>query len=667
MCGINIIINKKNRAIDPRDLAAMSSAIVHRGPDEAGYCLLKNNSIGLAHVRLSILDLQSGQQPMFDHGTGQLAIVFNGEIYDHVKWRNYLQARGSQFASRSDTEVILELYKHYGTDAFAQLNGEFAFILWDGRQQKLYAVRDYAGVKPLFFYEDDQEMIFSSEVKGIFALPRVPRKISKDYLCGPLFGAFPPAVSAFEGIQCLKPGHYLCIDRKGQQSEHRYWRQSYEVDQNMSFDDAKNLVRDKLQKAVSRRLVADVKVNTYLSGGLDSSIVCALMSQERQDFNAYTIGFGGSVYDESHLAKQMAEHFGVNFHKLDCSMETIADNLERTAYHTESAIANPGAVAKMLLSELVHKQGEKVCLTGEGADEVFAGYPYFKLEAIWRMLRQGGESRQQGMDLLKKFQAKETRSEGIHWNRKVDWSRPNHIYDYPAFLPLRSEEYGKLIQKLFRTKELGITENDSPEACFKAQFDVERMKSLDPINASKEMTLNQLYCYMIPNLADRVEMANSIECRTPFLDRELLEAVGTIPPEYFIDLANLREKYVLFESYKDDLPQFHRKIHKHPFMSPDWLTLSKTKRGRDLFDTYMSQEALRRTEIFQPKFVGLLKILWNTLPRASGLRKKIDTLMGMTLSMQMIHSKMVEGSVTFSRNFNMIERKPKQNLLVSIK
>ncbi|SMF08955.1 asparagine synthase (glutamine-hydrolyzing) [Pseudobacteriovorax antillogorgiicola] len=659
MCGINIIVKKKNNLVDPQDLAAMSSAIEHRGPDEAGFSLLNDNSIGLAHVRLSILDIHSGQQPMFDNKSGELAIVFNGEIYDHEIWRKKLEAKGSSFATKSDTEVIIELYRHYGTDAFAKLNGEFAFMLWDGRKKNLYAVRDYAGVKPLFFYESDQEMIFSSEVKGIFALPRVPRKISKDYLCGPLFGAFSPAISAFEGIQSIKPGHFLCINAEGKKSEHRYWQQSYDVDQSMTFEDAKKLVREKLQKAVSRRLVADVKVNTYLSGGLDSSIVCALMSRERQDFNAYTIGFGDSVYDESHLARQMADHYGAKFNKLDCSMDTIADNLERTAYHTESAIANPGAVAKMQLSELVHQQGEKVCLTGEGADEVFAGYPYFKLEAIWRMLKQGGEERKQGLELWKKFQAKETRSEGIHWNRKVDWSRPNHIYGYAAFMPLRSEEYGNLIQKLFQTKKLGIMANDNPENCFKSQFDIEAMKALDPINASKEMTLNQLYCYMIPNLADRVEMANSIECRTPFLDRELLEAVGTIPPKYFMDLANLREKYVLFDSYKDELPQFHRKIHKHPFMSPDWLTLSKTHRGRELFGEYLSQSALQQSEIFKPKFVALLKFLWNTLPRTSGLRKKIDTLMGLTLSMQVIHKKLIENTVPHSRDFKMIHRKPK--------
>lgn len=659
MCGINVIVKKRSERVNPEDLACMSSAIVHRGPDEAGYSLLAEGAIGLAHVRLSILDFRSGQQPMFDHEQGKLAIVFNGEIYDHQFWREKLSSLGSQFASNSDTEVILELYRHFGTEAFAKLNGEFAFILWDGHQNKLYAVRDYAGVKPLFYFENRDELIFSSEAKGIFALPRVPRKISKDYLTGPMFGAFPPAISAFEDIQVVKPGHYLCVNRDGNRSVHRYWRQQYQIDESMSFADAKSLVKSHVHTAVKRRLVADVQVNTYLSGGLDSSIVCSLMAREQSNFNAYTIGFTGSVYDESDLAKQVAQHFGADLQKLDCSMDMLADQFEKTAYHTESAIANPGAVAKMLLSQLVHEQGQKVCLTGEGADEVFAGYPYFKLEAIWRMLRQGGQAGKEGRRLLKQFQAKEARSEGVHWNRKADWQRAEHLYGYPAFLPLRSEEYGRLIQRLFRTEDLGISEDHTPAACFKRQFDVEFMRSLDPINASKEMTLNQLYCYMIPNLADRVEMANSIECRTPFLDRELLEAVGTIPPEYFLKMSELREKYVLYDTFKDDLPKFHRKLHKHPFMSPDWLTLSETHRGRQLFGHYLSPHAMARTGIFRPNFIRMMTFLWKNLPRRNGLRKKIDSLMGMILSMQVIHEKLIAQPTAVDRDFAMIERKPR--------
>ena len=658
MCGFAGILKLSDERASVEDLRRMSAAIQHRGPDEAGYALLDDGRVGFGHVRLSIIDLSHGQQPMYS-ADGTICIAFNGEIYDHAELRRELEAEGKVFRTTSDTEVIIALYQRYGLDFFSRLNGEFAFLLWDGRQRRLIAVRDRVGIKPLHWWRSGSEILFASEAKAILALPRVPRRLARDYLTGPLFGVFPPTVTAFEGVWNVKPGHCLILDPGKPPREYEYWRPRYAPDPSMTFTDAKSEVRRVLTRAVKRRMVADVDVGAYLSGGLDSTLVCATMAAEGQGFKAFNIGFGGSEYDESSLARKIALHYGVRFETINCSMDLMAENYLETIDHVELALVNPSAIAKQLLSGLVRSRGHKVCLTGEGSDENFGGYAYFKQERLWRMLSAGGEEARRGRALWKDFCAQERRSEGSLWDRSGNWKRMEHELGFPSFPLVRAEVASRWMPRVLDLKALGLspTEN-SPTAQLRRIFDFDELRGMDPFNVTRRITLNQLAGYIIPTLGDRVEMANSVECRTPFLDRDLLELTGRIPPHYFVDIDRLREKHLLREAFRDVLPPFMETERKHPFMSPNWYRFSKTPAGAELVHELLDSAAIRKAGIFRTDFLKLYKTLWHALPNQTAMHKRVDIMMGEMLGVQALQKLFVDRPIVAPvHGFEMVERR----------
>lgn len=657
MCGVNAIYKIKTETVDVTDLKRMSSAIAHRGPDESGFAILNGGKVGFAHVRLSIIDIEQGQQPMYNEDQ-TIAITYNGEIYDHMKLREDLIEKGHRFHTHSDTEVVIHLYEEYGLDFFEHLNGEFAFVLWDGQKKRLIAASDRCNIKPLFYHVADKEILFSSEVKGLFALNRIEKQFCKDYLMSMPFGFCTQGGSTFRNIQSVKAGHYLIVDEKGVQ-EKEYWSQKYNIDESISFEEAKEKVSSLFHQAVQRRMVADVPVGTYLSGGIDSTLVCAMMAKHEQNFKAYNIGFVKTAYNEASLAEKIAKHYGADFESMDCSMEDIADGLEKTLYHTEVALGNPSAVGKQLLSAHIRAQGRKVCITGEGADEIFAGYPFFKQEKLWRMMKQGGEEAAEAKTLWEQFQKTESRSEGIMWAKGADWEKIQKIFGFPLF---REHVMGKINDKvapnLYNNKALGITESDRPLELFKKTFPPEVLSKMDPINATRQTSMNFLFGCIIPTLGDRVEMANSIECRTPFMDRDLLKYTCTIPPEYLMNIKKLREKHLLHESFKDELPPFMHQEHKHPFFSSDWRSFIKTKVGKGIYKQYMSQKALKESQIYDAGFVSVIKLMWRGLPQGAALRKNLDIIIGIILSMQIMHDQFIKNPIPSNPEFDMVDRSP---------
>jgi asparagine synthase (glutamine-hydrolysing) len=606
MCGINVIARQNQGKMDVEDLARMNAAITHRGPDNSGYALLDSGSVDFGHVRLSVIDLQTGDQPLYNEDES-VCIIFNGEIYDYKPLRSDLIAAGHRFRTDTDTEVIVHLYEQYGMDFVDKLNGEFAFALWDQSRQQLIAVKDRCGIKPLFYYHDGIELIISSEVKGIFSLARVPRQIDADYLVGPVLGTFPKAASLFTGIKCLKPGHMLIMDRTGIPAEKPYWRPSFNVNSSMTFEEAKTSVNEIFTRAVKRRMVADVPVGTYLSGGLDSTLVCALMARETSHLKAFNVGFGTTIYDESSLAQKIAKHFGAKFETIDCTNEILGGNLLKALYHVEQPIANPNSFAKQVLSSLVHSQNYKVCITGEGSDEIFGGYAYFKLEKLWRMMRAGGEERKKASQLLAKFRNLEIRSKGLLWDRGNEWKVKDPLLGYPNFTQMRITESSVITDQLIVPKLLSHAHFSSPLELFEKEFVNSFMKGLDPFNATKLITFNQLSNYIIPTLGDRVEMANSVECRTPFLDRDLVDFAGTVPPSYFMNIDELREKHLLREAFQGMLPEFVWKEHKHPFLSPNWQSISQSGPGQEICAEFLSCKSIREAQMFRPIYVEVLK------------------------------------------------------------
>lgn len=657
MCGIASIQRWDHEPVDPADLRRMCSAIAHRGPDDAGLALLGRNTVGLGHVRLSIVDLGGGHQPLYneDHS---IAVVANGEIYDYPRLHTELTARGHRFRTRSDSELLVHLYEEYGTELLGHLNGEFAFILWDNRSRRLLAAKDPCGVKPLYCYRTPHEMMFCSEAKGILAVERVPRALSTRYLTGPALGVYVDDASAFDQVKSVRPGHFMLVEADGQCREQAYYQPSFVVEEQMTFDDAAAAVRERLTTAVRRRLAADVPVHAYLSGGLDSTLICGLMAQAGQRFTCYNVGFPDSPYDESAKARRIAEHYGQQFETIPCNQELIAGNIAKAVYATEMPLSNYNSIAKMILSGHVRRRGVKVCLTGEGSDELFAGYPYFKLELLWRLWAAGGAEERAARALHKRFCALEARSQGLLWDGSERWRRATDVFGYPSFFHLRARDAERCLSTFFELKNLAVRPEDRPRSILQSSIGADRLAGLDPFNKSRLLTYNQLYNLVIPSLGDRVEMIHSLECRPPFLDRELIDLAGAIPPRHFMDINQLREKRLLHEAFRGLLPPAFDREHKHPFLAPTWTSIARTQAGRSLFAEFMAPAALRAVGVFRPRRVALLRgvLSWCPLPR--GLARKLDALLGTILTVQVLHHLFVENRVACDPHFPMADRSP---------
>ncbi len=677
MCGISAIYQRKARAVSRDDLQSMSSVIQHRGPDDAGFAVLHQGRVGLAHVRLSIIDLTTGQQPLSASRRqaaegSEATIVFNGELYDYQSHRAELLRQGHVLTTQSDTEVLLRLYLEYGIECFSQLNGEFAFVIWDARERRLIAARDRMGVKPLYWHAKADEVIFASEVKAFFALPRVRRELNPEYFVGPLFGAFSPRDHVFKGIEPLPAGHWMSVSDNGTLSGPTpYWKPRFAQVPELSLADAADGVRERVTRAVARRMVADVPVGSYLSGGLDSTLICGLISQLRPagapPLKSFNIAFRQTDYDESSLAERIARHYGANFESIDCPSERLAENFENAIWHVEMPLTNPNSIAKQILSQLVREQGYKVCLTGEGADEVFGGYPYFKQEVLWNLASstdagQALEARR----LLQQFYRMERRSEGLLWNRDIAGSAR-----LPRYLKRANFHYSRMramegypSRVLTETFRSGSSVG-APLAYFEKYCDTAALADLEGFNATQWITYQHLSQYIIPALGDRVEMANSVECRTPFLDPDLIEFTSGVPSQHFMDISRLREKNLLRVGFQPLLPEFMEREHKHPFLSPNWRRLSRTQAGRELFAHLLSDETVRTVGIFQPKLLRKAKLAWSLWPQSTVRWRRYDILFGLVASTHQLHETMIQSPRSGIPGFRMVDRTPPQGAKIA--
>lgn len=656
MCGVAAILDHAGAPVERAWLARMASVQAHRGPDGAGCAFDAAGRVGLAHVRLAIRDAEGGAQPMWC-ARGRLVVSFNGEIYDADPLRRRLAEGGFAFRTRSDTELLLAAYDRWGEDCPAHLNGEFAFVIWDEARQTLFAARDAAGVKPLFWHEGGGRLCLASEAKGLLVLPWVERAISRDYLCGPFLGVYPRAVSAFACVNSLAPGDSLTAAPGKPVRIRTWWAPRPVAVQPMTLDDARALVRAEVSAAVERRLDADVPVHAYVSGGVDSTIVCGLLARARRGVTAFHIAFDDPRLDEAARAREVARAHGVGFEAIRFGPAELAEGVEHAVWHTELGLANPNSVARLALSGLARRTGARVVLSGEGADERFGGYAYFKLEALWRRWQGAtGAEADACAAQWRAFQAAEQPSKGLSWVPGTAWRRSPRTFGYASFHELRALRVGGLHRWLLDPGPLPFTAADDPAARFYADLDADRLRAMHPLHAARVIADRQLSGYILPNLGDRVEMANGVEARTPFLDTRLREVVDAIPPELHLDPATLREKRLLHEAFADLIPPSATPIHKHPFLAPGWAEVAHTPAGRDLFDRHLSPDALRRTGIFRVLPLTALRTLWPWTPRGSNLRKQLDILMGSALSVQILHARFVAQAPASDPEFPLPER-----------
>ena len=617
MCGIAGIVGLSSNAATPsrESLIRMASALYHRGPDEFG--VYRDNRAGLAHARLSIVDLATGQQPMADEGDN-CWIVFNGEIFNYIELRDELIALGHTFHTHSDTEVILYAYRAWGESAFERFNGQWAIALWDATSQRLVLCRDRVGICPLHICEHAGHLYFASEVKAIFAANAdIPRAFDPIGLAQTFtFWTIVPPQGVFQGVTELEPGHVriyelASIGDKVSIRDYAFWTPHYPIlgdSQNRfngSLNDAVKEVRNALEHATSLRMLrADVPVGSYLSGGLDSSLVAALGRQYAGNhFQTFSLRFDDAEYDETEFQHLMVKMLGSEHHEVVVSRSDIANIFPEVIYHTERPILRTAPAPLFLLSKLVRHHGVKVVLTGEGADEMFAGYDIFREGKVRRFWGRQPESkwRPRLLERLYPYLARSPVSQQAM--ARQFFGRNIAAHRTPGFAhDTRWHTTGALKRLLSKDMQAAAAGRDNiKELTDSLHADFPKWSHLAQDQHIEIRTL--LSGYLLSSQGDRMLMANSIEGRFPFLDKDVVALADSLPAAY--KLKVLDEKHVVKRASNDIVPQEILARKKQPYRAPDALSFV-AKDAPVYIDEALCESALRDANVFDPQAVTQL-------------------------------------------------------------
>ncbi|MBI5559403.1 MAG: asparagine synthase (glutamine-hydrolyzing) [Deltaproteobacteria bacterium] len=637
MCGIAGYFNISADHSPSQDvLEKMIHTLAHRGPD--GYGFYTGKGAGLAHARLSIIDLEGGWQPIHNEDKS-LWVIFNGEIFNYLELRQELEERGHRFYTNSDTEVIVHLYEESREECFAQLNGQFAIALYHAGENTLVFARDRMGVRPLFYTIHDGVLYFGSEVKAIFAAsPLLPKEINPGVL-REIFTFWMPggAETVFQGIHQLEAGHWARVSVGKGIVTREFWDIPFAdglAGGLRGEEECAERLRELLIDSVRLRLRADVPVGAYLSGGLDSSTITSLIHHYTDNpLKTFSVSFSDSVYDEQAEQQQMVDFLSTDHHGEHCTYEKIAEVFPDVIWHTEIPILRTAPAPLYLLSSLVRRHQYKVVLTGEGADEILGGYDIFKEAKIRAFINKCPNSSIRPL-LLKR------------------------LYPYLALSPTKSAEYareffdtGASVDDLFyshlpRWKTTGWTsvffaekmQAINGEAAFEklaARF-AAKLAGLDYFSRAQYLEAKLLLGnYLLSSQGDRMAMAHSIEGRFPFLDHRVVELACTIPPTLRMKVLN--EKNILKKAMAQLLPQSIVKRKKQPYMAPDILSFFGGKEP-EYIDYYLSSKLVAEAGFFNPKAVQQLLMKCRKKAR-QGFRENM-AFVGI-LSTQILYDKFV--------------------------
>ena len=636
MCGIAGIIDFSGVGERTQTtVERMITLLRHRGPDQTG--LYRDREACLGHARLSILGLAGGLQPM-GSGDGRLWIVYNGEVFNYLELQAQLEARGYRFTTGSDTEVVLALYQEYGPECLSMLNGQFALAIWDRQARELFLARDRVGILPLFYTTGGGRFRFASEPTVLFADPAVERRLDSRALSQIFtFWSTLSPLTAFSGIADLPPGHWMKVGEAGVGSPQAYWQLPIATGQSSwrgSVDEAAEELRRLLGEAIRLRLRADVPVGAYLSGGLDSSIITALISR---DFNnrlrTFSLGFAESPYDESVYQQELLAALGTEHSEIRVDNQAIHDHFPEVVRRCGTPLLRTGPVPLYALSRLVRDSSFKVVLTGEGADEVFGGYNIFKeakLRAFW--------ARQPGSKL-----------------------RPllvQRLYPYVFKDPARAQSF---LQQFFAVKA-----GDLADPCFSHQVrwrntgknrgffsaalrdDLSGYQPLAAVHSGLPENFAEagwfgraqylemkifLASYLLASQGDRVAMGNSIELRVPYLDHRVIEFAAAIPAQWKI--KGLNEKYLLKKAFGPLLPKTIATRAKQPYRAPIREAFTTDRPGSWVGET-LAAEPVRAAGYFDEKKVELLARRFHQDARQGVSEVQNMALIGI-LSTQLLH------------------------------
>lgn len=619
MCGIVGIVNKDGSSTDLSLLSRMAKKIGHRGPDEEGHLI--DGPVGFYHKRLSIIDLISGQQPMT---SGPASIVFNGMIYNYKELRDTLKKQGHSFLTKSDTEVVLRLYLEYGPECVSRLNGMFAFLIYDREQKRIFAARDHFGIKPLYYYTDQDYLIFASEIKALLEHPGITVEPDyesiQDYL---VFQYVLNNETFFKGIKKLLPGHYQIIDLESFRIQTvKFWEPDFTVDTHHTEEYFVYKLRELLEDTVNIQMRSDVPVGTYLSGGIDSSIVTILAAKIFSgQIKTFTGAFReGSQFNEMPFAKEVGNTCNAKMFEVYPTEAEFIDLLPTLIYHMDEPAAGPGLFPQYIVSRLAAEK-VKVVLGGQGGDEIFGGYTRYVIAYLEQAIKGAiyetnveGEHIVSLMSILPNLPSLKQYVPMLRNFWKVDLFEP------------MDERYFRIIDR--SSGDLSILSEE-----FKASFARERIFSRFQKIFNHPNTLsyyNKMVHYdLVANLPsllhveDRVSMAVSLESRVPLLDHRIVELVISMPPRMKFKGAEM--KYILKKAVKDILPlKILERKDKMGFPVPLHLwarnrvreflqdiLLSPTCRNRGIFNPGQVEKLIDHEEAFSRRLWGLLNLeLW---------------------------------------------------------
>jgi asparagine synthase (glutamine-hydrolysing) len=557
------------RGLAPERRRAAIDVLFHRGPDGNGSWTSRDGLWSLGHTRLSIIGLDNGDQPLTSPD-GTVHAVVNGEFYGYREIRDRLRAAGCRFATQSDSEIALHLYQERGMQCARELRGEYAVVIADERQRVMIAIRDRFGIKPLFYAVVDGDVFFASEIKALLALG-VPARWDLEGATAGIGRSHER--TEFAGISTVPPGCYA-IARDGAVRIYPYWDWDIPSAEEMQRDSRTESeivadFRQALSDSVRQRLVADVEVASYLSGGIDSCAVLGLAQQQMdRPIRAFTLTFDNPLYDEARIAAAQAKHVGASYHPIPITGREIADAYADAVWHAETQMFNGHGVAKFLLSRAVRDAGIKVVFTGEGADEMLGGYPYFRLDALNDNATLGAAEKSALIDeMLGANQA----TRAIMMPAEVASAEMQAIQRRLGWLPATLNicaAMAKGVAPFFRSELTARLEGLHPLIGALDRLPLgQRVAGRDRLNQALYINAKTvLPNFILVYLGDRMEMAHSIEGRVPFLDHRVAEAAARVPVG--MKVKGIREKHVLREATRDVLiPEVYDR-QKHPFTTP---------------------------------------------------------------------------------------------------
>ena len=568
MCGFCGFVDRLDQKDKNKIIKDMADRIIHRGPDSEGY--FTDDRVAMGFRRLSIIDLKGGDQPLYNEDKN-VVVMFNGEIYNYRELREELKLQGHIFSTNSDTEVIVHGYEEYGTCVFNKLRGMFGILIYDKKKGELIGARDFFGIKPFYYYDDGETFMAGSEIKSFLSHPNFKKELNKKvlgmYLC---YGTNHMEETFFEHTKKLLPGHFLTY-KDGELTVSRYSKLNYEKEDN-TYEYYEKLVKETLESSVEYHKISDVEVGSYLSGGVDSSYVVSVAKPNK----TFTVGFEGKGFSEIKYAKGLSDHFGVEHFSKTISGDEFFDILPTVQYHLDEPSANVSAVPLYFLSRLAREQ-VKVVLSGEGADEMFGGYNEYNVQGAAKhylrlplFLRRGVAAICRPLPYFK----------GKHFIEKYGKELSERYYNKTEML--LPDEVKSVLKDEYKT-ELSPFDLCTPY--------YNEVKGKDDVLRKMYIDLNFWLPHDILLKADKLSMANSVELRVPFLDKEVFALCRKIPTKYLVH--DNQTKYIFRQVAEKCIPTEWAKRRKLGFPVPfgNWIKEEKYyKKVKELFGSDFASE-----------------------------------------------------------------------------